>query len=382
MMAALLMLAAAPPALEATFWMPESASTVAPQVDGLFDFINLICYIFFALVVAALVWFAIRYRDRGDRKVFEEGPTHNLPLEITWTAIPSVIVVVMFVLGLQTYLDLRTAPGTSYDVNVTAQKWSWTFQHPDFAVTESAELTVPANRPVRLLMGSQDVLHSLFIPAFRVKQDIVPGRYTSLWFEATQPGTYQLYCAEYCGKDHSKMLATVHVLEWDEFQTKLGKLAREYEEIPESKLPVYALTRLYNRCSSCHSLDGTSGTGPSFKGLWDRTVAGTTVFTDGTTLKQLQVAGAEFEESENYIRSSLVQPQRHIVQGYTGAMPTFQGQLKERQILALTLMLKDLDKLVDENGDIIESPDLGGDDEAPADETTDEQDQEASNEQD
>ncbi|MCH2135916.1 MAG: cytochrome c oxidase subunit II [Phycisphaerales bacterium] len=355
----LMMLAAAGTSTEATFWMPEGASTVAPDVDGLFDFINLICYIFFALVVAALIWFAIRYRQRKGQHTFEGGPTHNMALEITWTAIPTVIVVVMFILGLQTFLDLRTSPGNAYDINVTAQKWSWTFQHPEFAVTEAAELTVPANRPVRLLMGSQDVLHSLFVPAFRVKQDVVPGRYTSLWFEATQPGTYQLYCTEYCGKDHSLMLATVHVLEWDEFQAKMGKLAREYEEIPESQLPSYALTRLYNRCASCHTLDGSSSTGPSFKGLWERTAEGTTVFTDGSTLADLQKPGGVYDIPENYIRASLVNPQAHIVQGYTGAMPSFQGQLKERQIDALVLMIKHLDKLVDDQGNILENPDLG-----------------------
>jgi cytochrome c oxidase subunit 2 len=350
--------------------MPEAASTVAPQVDGLFDFINIICYIFFVLIVGVTVWFGVKYRRRKGQHTFEGGPTHNLALEITWTAIPTIIVLVMFVIGMQVFLDLRNAPKNAYEINVTAQKWSWTFQHPTFAVTEAAELTVPVGRPVRLLMGSQDVLHSLFIPAFRVKQDVIPGRYSSLWFEATKTGTFQLYCTEYCGKDHSKMLATVHVLEWDEFQKKMGKLAREYEDIPESQLPAYAINRLYNRCASCHSLDGSSGTGPSFKGLWDRTKDGTTVFTDGTTLSQLMQPGGEFEIPENYIRSSLVQPQKQIVQGYTGAMPSFQGQLKERQIDALVLMLKNLDKLVDEQGNILESPDLGN--ETPEEGVTDE----------
>ncbi|MCH2137909.1 MAG: cytochrome c oxidase subunit II [Phycisphaerales bacterium] len=365
MMSLLTMIGAAAPSKEATFWMPESASTVAPMVDGLMDFINIVCYIFFALVVAALFYFAIKYRQReGDYTFDSDGPTHNMALEITWTGIPTIIVIVMFWLGMQTYMDLRTAPANSYDVNVTAQKWSWTFQHPEFAVTEANELTVPANRPVRLIMASQDVLHSLYVPAFRVKQDVVPGRYTSLWFEATEPGTYQLYCAEYCGKDHSLMLATVHVLPWDEYQTKMGKLAREYEDIPDSQLPAYAINRLYNRCASCHSLDGSSGTGPSFKGLWDRTVNGTTEFTNGQSVGDLSGPGGEYELAENYIRSSIVQPQRHVVQGFTGAMPSFQGQLKERQIDALVLMMKHLDQVVDADGNIIESPNLGGDDAA------------------
>jgi cytochrome c oxidase subunit 2 len=277
---------------------------------------------------------------------------------LTWTAIPLLIVGVLFWLGMDGYLHLADPPDDSYPVSVTAQKWSWTFEHPEYGVTESAELTVPLGRPVRLLMTSPDVLHSLYVPAFRVKQDVVPGRYTSLWFEATKPGQYRLYCTEYCGKDHSKMLAVVNVLPEDEFQKHLGKLAREYEDIADKDLPVYALTRLYNRCASCHSLDGKSGTGPSFKGLWDRTKNGTTVFTDGSTLKDKMGPGGEFEVPENYLRDSILNPQHYIVQNYAGTMPTFKGQLKQRQIDALVLMLKNHDKLVDAQGNPIEAPNL------------------------
>lgn len=347
---------------EGTFWMPESASAQAPDVDFVFDFINWINYFFFALVVVALVWFAIKYRiRRSEHTSFAvDAPTHNTALELTWTMAPTIIVAVIFWVGMEGYLELNEAPEESYEVQVTAQKWSWTFQHPEFGVTEANELTVPLNKPVRLLMTSADVLHSLFVPAFRVKNDAVPGRYTSLWFTATRPGQYQLYCTEYCGKDHSKMLAVVNVLPEDEFQDRLGKLAREYEDLADADLPRYALTRLYNRCASCHSLDGSSGTGPSFQGLWERTKNGTTVFTDGTTLADYMKPGGEFEVPENYIRESLLEPQRHIVQNYVGAMPTFKGQLKERQIDALILMLKNFDTLVDENGEIIEEPDVQG----------------------
>ncbi|HCA39216.1 MAG TPA: cytochrome c oxidase subunit II, partial [Phycisphaerales bacterium] len=262
------------------FWMPENASATASAVDDVFYFINNINYFFFALVIVILIVFAIKYHVKPSAHVnfASDAPTHNTPLELTWTAIPLLIVGVLFWLGMDGYLHLADPPDDSYPVSVTAQKWSWTFEHPEYGVTESAELTVPLGRPVRLLMTSPDVLHSLYVPAFRVKQDVVPGRYTSLWFEATKPGQYRLYCTEYCGKDHSKMLAVVNVLPEDEFQKHLGKLAREYEDIADKDLPVYALTRLYNRCASCHSLDGKSGTGPSFKGLWDRTKNGTTVF--------------------------------------------------------------------------------------------------------
>jgi len=348
-----------------TFWMPESASTVAPEIDFVFDFINWINYFFFGLVVFVLVWFAIRYRIRkSSHEAFTpDAPVHNMPLEVTWTAVPTLLVGVMFWLGMVGYLDAVESPEDSYPVQVTGVKWQWTFQHPEYGVTEGSELTVPLNRPVRLLMtsgGPTAVLHSLFIPAFRVKQDVVPGRYTSLWFQATIPGQYRLYCAEYCGKDHSNMLAVVNVLPEDEFQETMGKLAREYEDLDDDALPTYALTRLYARCASCHSLDGKSGTGPSFKGLWERTKNGTTVFANGTTLKSLMGPGGEFEVPENYLRDSILNPQHYIVQNYTGVMPTFKGQLKERQIDALVLMLKNMDQLVDEQGNPIESPELEG----------------------
>lgn len=343
------------------FWMPEGASTVAAEVDAVFYFINNINYFFFVLCTFVLVYFAIKYRLKPNHHsgFSHDAPTHNTPLELTWSIVPLFLVGVMFWLGMDGYLRLNESPEDAYPVSVTGQKWSWTFQHPEYGVTEAGELTVPLGRPVRLLMTSSDVLHSLFIPAFRVKNDVVPGRYSSLWFEATRPGQYRLYCSEYCGKDHSKMLAVVNVLPEEEFQEQLGKLAREYEDIEDRDLPVYALTRLYNRCASCHSLDGKSGTGPSFKGLWERTKNGTTAFTDGSTLADHMRPGGEFEVPENYIRDSILNPQHYIVQNYLGAMPTFKGQLKERQIDALVLMIKNMDRLVDEQGNPIESPDLG-----------------------
>jgi cytochrome c oxidase subunit 2 len=242
-------------------------------------------------------------------------------------------------------------------VQVTGQRWSWTFDHPKYGATEVAELTVPVGKPVRLLITSTDVLHSIWIPDFRVKMDAVPGRYTSLWFEATAVGDYNLNCTEYCGMDHSKMFAIVHVIPEEDFEPAMIKLASEYEDMSIEQLPAYAINRLYNRCQSCHSLDGTSGTGPSFKGLWDRVKSGDIGFTSGEILSNLLGENTTYGEPENYIRTSLVNPQKHIVKGYLGAMPSFQGQLKEKQISAIIEMFKHLDELTDEAGNITVNPD-------------------------
>ncbi len=345
-----MMLATLGEATGPTFWMPEAASSVAGQIDWILEFINIICYVFFVLITVVLVWFAVKYRrDPNKHQISAEGPTHGLALELTWTIIPTGLVVAIFWVGMVGYIDLRESPEDAYEVSVTAQQWSWSFNHPDYGVIEGNELHVPLNRPVRLIMGSTDVLHSLFVPAFRVKQDIVPGRYSTLWFTAIKPGTYQLYCTEYCGKDHSKMLALVHVLPEDEFQAKMGKLAREYEDLPDADLPVYALTRLYNRCSSCHSLNGDNSTGPTFKGLWDRVAAGEGSFTNGKTLEEYMGPGGDYELPENYIRESILNPGKVIRENYANVMPNnFASQLKPRQVEALVLMMKHLDRLADE----------------------------------
>jgi len=334
-----------------TFWMPEQASTVAPGVDFTFDVITWICYFFFALVTTLLIVFMVKYR-RTSPTMETRGPTHNLPLELTWTIIPLILVVVIFVVGMRGYLDLMEAPEGAYDIQVTAQKWSWTFEHPVYGAIEVGELTVPVGQPVRLLMTSKDVLHSLWIPSFRVKMDVVPGRYTSLWFEATKTGDFLLNCTEYCGKGHSEMSAMVHVVPLDEFDAIMVKLASEYEDMTMAQLPAYAINRLYNRCQSCHTLDGSDSTGPSFKGLWDRVKSGNQTFTNGDTLSSLLGDATEYGVPENYIRTSLLDPQKHIVQGYLGSMPSFQGQLKEKQITAIIEMFKHLDDVIDEEGNI------------------------------
>ena len=312
-----------------TMWFPREASTVAPQMDLVFNIITWISIFFFVLIMVVMFWFAGEYHTGRQAKATSDV-THNTPLELTWTIIPLILVIAIFYVGLEGYLNLRVAPVGAYDVRVTAQKWSWLFEHSNGA-SEANVLRVPLNRPVRLLMQSKDVLHACFIPAFRVKQDIVPGRISTIWFEAKEAGEFDLFCAEYCGKDHSMMRAKVIVKPEAEFIADLKEAAELHKKLSDSELAQYAMSKLYVRCQSCHSLDGKRGTGPSWRETnanWNKE----RVFKDGN--KEVV--------NENYIRESILNPGLHIVETFTNAMPTFKGQLDDRQIAALTLAIKNL----------------------------------------
>ncbi len=322
-------------------WFPEKASTVAPGIDMVFDVITWISIVFFVLILVIMIYFVIRYNKARSPKATSDV-THNTPLELTWTIIPLILVIAIFYVGLQGYLNLRVAPAGAYDIRVTAQKWSWSFAHSNGA-SEANVLAVPLNRPVRLLMQSEDVLHACYIPAFRVKQDVVPGRISTLWFEATMPGEFDLFCAEYCGKDHSQMRGKVIVLPEAEFQAYIANVASYHKTLPDSELAAYAMQKLYPRCSSCHSLDGKAGTGPTWKGLWHEVETGNVMFTDGSKLADMMGPGKAYSSPEDYIRDSILNPAGHVVANFTNAMPTFKGQLDDRQIAALILAIKNLD---------------------------------------
>ncbi len=336
-----------------TFWMPQGASTVAPDVDIVFDVINWICYFFFALIVVAMVAFVWKYRIREREHRFRmDGPTHHAALEATYIIVPLLLSGVIFFFGFRGYLDLATPPANSYDINVTAKKWQWAFTYPNGAVASGAVegLVVPAGRPVRVVLRADDVLHSFFIPEFRVKRDCVPGRVGAIWFQCDYPTgmdpakAYNLFCAEYCGTDHSKMLAKVYVLEQAEFDEWLAKQANWIEEIPDAELFTAAGPRLYAQCSQCHSLDGTAGQGPSWQGIFDRIRAGTGKFTNGQSYADLIGPGKVYETPEDYIRDSILNPGKYVVQTFGNVMPTFKGQMSERKIEAVTGMMKHLDQ--------------------------------------
>jgi cytochrome c oxidase subunit 2 len=337
------------------FWFPEEASTVAGDVDLVFNVITWICIFFFVQIVVLMTWFIIKYRMRDHSKATSEV-THNTPLELTWTIIPLILVIAIFYVGLEGYLNLRQSPVGSYEIHATAARWSWTFKHRG-GCNQSGVLYIPVNRPVKMIMESSDVLHALYIPAFRVKQDIVPGRITTLWFECTEPGEYDLFCAEYCGKDHSNMYARVIAMRDDEFEVKI----RECEEIFKGKTidqyPDLAMAYLYPRCKSCHSLDAkVSATAPSWRGLWAKLEAGDERFVDGTTLKDLMGPGKMFESPEDYVRKSILDPHSKIVMNYSASMPTFKGQLGDLEIRAVIELFKHLDEFDNSGKRIKEAP--------------------------
>jgi cytochrome c oxidase subunit 2 len=300
------------------------------------------------MVSFLMVWFVVKFKGTNTTKATSDV-THNTPLELTWTIIPLILVIAIFYVGMEGYLNLRQAPVGAYEVQVTGARWSWNFRHRN-GVNESNVLLVPANRPVKLIMDSSDVLHAAYIPAFRVKQDIVPGRITTLWFQATEPGDYDLFCAEYCGKDHSQMHAVVQVREEAEFQAELLKRSEIFKDKPLEVFPILAIQKIYPRCKSCHSLDeNVTTTAPSWRGLWAKLEKGEELFTDGSKLADHIGEGKLFTSPEDYVRRSILDPQQKIVANYTGSMPTFAGQLKDLEIQAIIELLKRLDEF-DNNG--------------------------------
>lgn len=329
-----------------TAWMPEQAAEQAGQVDSLFYLIFWICMFFFTLLMAVMVIFAIRYRRREEGEAVEPSPSHNTKLEVLWTAIPVALVLVIFYFGFRAYMDQVTPPTDAYEIQVTGQKWKWSFTYPNGYIDEL--LHVPADRPVRLVMTSEDVIHSMSIPAFRVKQDVVPGRYTKVWFTAIEPGQYDIYCAEYCGDQHSAMISTVYVHTPEEFDAWIA----ENSDVLGSGSLADGGERIYNilGCKQCHSLDGAPGVGPTFQDLYGSERR----FRDGDPLTA----------DEDYIRESVLDPMAKVSLGFEPVMPTFQGRIKDREITALIAFLKTLSVHVsDEEKEALQA--------APAAETAD-----------
>jgi cytochrome c oxidase subunit II len=307
------------------FMLPPARSTFAGEVDALFNFINVVSLILLVGITITIIYFAIRYRRRSDD---DTTPliTHNSKLEITWSVIPLILVMIVFGWGYSGYLTLTNAPDDAYEIRVIGKSWLWEFHYQD-GQTSVNELHVPENRPVKLIMSSDDVLHSFYVPDFRVKMDVIPNRYTSVWFEATEPGESVIYCAEYCGTAHSQMLATVHVHTQDDFDLWL----EAGETIDEDLTPVELGRQLVERqgCLACHSTDGATLMGPTFLEIMGRD----RLLTDGTTVTI----------DENYIRQSILEPNTQVADGFPAVMPSYAGSLSDRQIDAIIEYLKTLD---------------------------------------
>jgi cytochrome c oxidase subunit 2 len=292
---------------------PEAASTMAPRVDALYFFLVGITTFFSLLIAGLIVVYAIRFRRRAPDAVGARIHGGTV-LEITWTVIPLGIVLVIFSWGASVFFAMARPPDESLSIYAVGKQWMWKFQHLNGA-REINELHVPAGRPVKLVMTSEDVIHDLFFPAFRVKADVIPGRYTQLWFQATEPGSYHLFCAEYCGTQHSRMVGRVVVMEPGAFQEWLGSGEGE-GSLASAGGKLFADLA----CHTCHRPD-VQGRGPVLNNLFGRTV-------------QLQGGGTAVV-NEAYIRESILDPAAKISAGFQPTMPTYQGTVTEQGILEL-----------------------------------------------
>ncbi|GAB5402617.1 MAG: cytochrome c oxidase subunit II [Aureliella sp.] len=307
-----------------SFWFPPKASTFADETDPLFMYILYISIVFFVLIVAAMIYFVVKFRRRPGYKG-DSSALHNNTLEITWTVIPTLIVIWIFAEGTRGYINMMTAPGETIDINVTARKWDWSFQYPNGAISD--QLHIPNNQAIRLRMRSEDVLHAFYVPAFRAKSDVVPGRVTTMWFQPTLEGEYDLFCAEYCGDQHSEMIKRHGVVVHDQE----GYDAWLAEAVKPPTHPVAHGYWLYSKmgCKSCHSVqDGVKVVGPWFANTY------------GKTFKNSEGKDVTFDAQ--YVRESILNPQAQYREGYQTAsqMPSFQGKLDETQIAALTSFLE------------------------------------------
>lgn len=300
--------------------MPEQASSVAARVDALFFFLVSVSVVFSSLIFVLILTFAVKYRRRAeaDRPPAIHG---DVRLELLWTIIPFGLTMVMFVWGAQLYVDIARPPQDALEIYAVGKQWMWKFQHPS-GQREINQLHVPMGRAVKLTMASEDVIHDVFVPAFRVKMDVVPGRYTSAWFEATKPGTYHLFCAEYCGTAHAGMIGKVVVLTPADYERWLsGGLTGESMAM--------AGGRLFEQlgCRTCHRPEA-SARGPALDGLFGR--------------QEVLQSGEQVLVDEAYIRESILNPNAKIVAGYQPIMPTFQGQISDDGLLQIIAYIRSL----------------------------------------
>jgi len=310
--------------MQSNSWVPlfpDQASTFAWQVDYLYFYLILVSVAFTIPIVVAIFFFFVKYREK-DKFATPDEIHGSIMLETVWSIIPFVISMTIFLGGAYIFYNQTRVPTDAMEIYVVGKQWMWKFQHGT-GQREINELHVPVGRKVKLMMTTEDVLHDVYIPAFRTKADVVPGRYTTLWFEATKPGKYHLYCAEYCGLNHSGMGGWVYVMEQSEFDNWLAGGG-------SNQTPVEAGRELFTNklgCASCHA-GGASQRGAKLEGLFGTDVK----LTNGQTVKA----------DEEYIRNSILNPSGQVVEGYQPIMPTFKGQVTEEQLVSLVAYVKSL----------------------------------------
>lgn len=299
---------------------PEQASNFAPQVDNLVFFMISVCLFFAVAICAAVIYFFFKYQRKQPDEI--GVPIHgDLRLEITWIVLPFFLLLAMFGWGAAVYVDYRHTPADTLDIYVIGKQWMWRLQQPD-GHREINELHLPVNRNVRLIMGSEDVIHDFSVPSFRVKMDVVPGHYNTMWFRPTKVGKYHFFCSQYCGTNHAVMGGWITVMEPDEYARWLAGTSGSGDPVAMGEKLITDLA-----CNTCHQPDG-KGRGPSYNGVYGSTVK----LADGSTV----VA------DDAYIRESILQPNAKIVAGYVPVMPSFQGLVTEDQILQLTAYIKSM----------------------------------------
>ncbi len=307
-------------------FLPEHASTFAWRTDALYLVLVTLSAIFTIPIVFLIIYFGVKYR-RGSPAARERSHTKH---SLEWFLIGGLLFLVLPVFGWSAneYFNMFRPPAGTLDIYVVGRQWMWKFQHPG-GQREINQLHVPIGRPVKLLMTSEDVIHSLYVPAFRVKHDVLPGRYTSLWFQATKTGTYHLFCAEYCGAEHSEMVGQVIVMEQADYQQWLtgGQAQAGGPQTPESMVEAGRLLFQQRGCASCHLADG-AGPGPSLDGVYGSQV-------------QLD-SGETVAADENYLRESILNPNAKIVARYEPIMPAFAGQLNDEEVNQLVAYIRSL----------------------------------------
>ena len=306
-------------------WAEEKSQPVTDYVarlEKLEEFLIVISFISCFFITVAFVYFAFRFKRKKSEEEGSAEKLDNLPLEITWSVIPFVIFILAFAWGWLVYKDVRTPPKDSLEIQVYGQKWSWEFVYKNGRKTTN-ELYVPINRPVKLIMTSRDVIHSFYIPTFKIKQDVVPGMYTTLWFSANHKGSFQVFCAEFCGTGHSNMGAKLNVVPLEEWENWLRSDAYKGLSLVEIGQKTFQ-----GRCAVCHKPTREKLIGPGLAGIYNT--------------KRALEEGSVVLADENYLRESILNPSAKISKGYLNQMTPFAGLLSEEELASLIEYIKSL----------------------------------------